>query len=247
MLGSIKNAINIINCFSTDTPELGVIDLAAQLNMNKSTVHHVVKSLTAEGILVKTKSRKYRLGSQLLGWGHTVTEQYKPFFMTIPYLDSLVKRTKEIVILATLENEEVCCLAKIEPNKRIKFDTKVGARKPLHCSGAGKLFLAHQSEKVIKKILSKKLEQLTENTITDPAILSIELEKIREQGYAIDNEESEFGLFSVSVPIYNFLGEVICSVSISGPEFRMSNKDYLDQLISQLLITSQSISTQCDF
>lgn len=167
--------------------------------------------------------------------------------MTIPYLDSLVKRTMEVVVLATMENEEVCCLSKIEPNKRVKFDTKIGSRKPLHCSGAGKIFLAHQSERVINKILSKSLKKMTPNTITDPDKLYCELIMIRQRGYAIDNEESEIGLFSISVPVFNFLGDVICSVSISGPEFRLSNKEYLDTMITQLLITSETISNHCDF
>lgn len=72
MLSSIKHAIDIINRYSSATTELGISEIAEQLNMNQSTVHHIVKTLSSEGILVRTKSRKYRLGSQLLGWGDTV-------------------------------------------------------------------------------------------------------------------------------------------------------------------------------
>ncbi|MDT8860732.1 IclR family transcriptional regulator [Alkalihalobacillus sp. MEB130] len=247
MLGSVKNAINIINSFSIETPELGICDIADRLEMNRSTVHHIVKSLSNEGILVRTKSRRYRLGSQLLGWGQTVTEQYKDYLMATPYIDSLVKRTQETVLLAILENEEVCCLSKVEPNKAISMNTKIGDRKPLHCSGAGKILLAYQTEKSIKKVLSKKLIRKTNNTITDPNLLAEELKLIKKRGYAFDHGEYEENSSWIAVPIYNFLGDVTCSLSLSISKQTLNDVEAIKTVKNQLLLTSQNISRHCDF
>ena len=243
-INSIHNAVSIINCFTEEKPELGISEIAAQLNMNQSTIHHIVKSLSSEGVLAKTPNRRYRLGSQLLGWGHLAAKQYKSFYMATPYLESLSKRTKEISHLATLQNSEVIYLTKVEPNHPLRIETNIGARKPIHCTGLGKAMLAFQSEKFFEKMVPEELPAYTPNTITDKKALRKELEQVRKQGFAVDDEELEIGLFCIAAPVRNFLGQVIAAISISGPEFRL-RKD-LDQLSQIVIRTANSISSQCD-
>src|SRR5690554_1707257 len=117
MINSINNAINIIECFSEETPEIGVSEISSILEMNRSTVHHIVKTLHGEGILVRTPSRKYRLGSRLLGWGNIVANQYHKLYNASPYLDELVRKTNEVVHLAVQENNRVSYIAKFEPKR----------------------------------------------------------------------------------------------------------------------------------
>ncbi|QOY34617.1 IclR family transcriptional regulator [Anaerobacillus isosaccharinicus] len=244
MINSITNAVKVINCFSIEQPEVGVSDLSIKLEMNKSTVHHIVKALHNEGVLVRTPSRKYRLGSRLLGWGNLVTEQYKSFFNATPYIDNLVKLTNEVVHLAVRENNEVSYLAKIEPKTPVRIKTTIGDRNPLYCTALGKVLLASNIDKDLGMINDLILIPLTSQTITNHERLIDELRKINEQGYAIDDEEFEIGLFCIAVPIKDFMGNVVCAISISGPEYRI--KENKDHLIKKLLLTASKISTFCD-
>jgi DNA-binding IclR family transcriptional regulator len=213
--------------------------------MHKSTVHHIIKALHNEGVLVRTTSRKYRLSSRLLGWGNIVSEQYKTYYNAVPYLDELVKKTGETVHLAVKENNSISYLAKIEPQRPVRIKTTVGSSAPLHCTGLGKVLLAYEMDHNHSKILKWKLEKYTENTIVNNEELMNELKLIKEKGYGIDNEEYEVGLYCISAPIKDFMGNTVCAISVSGPEFRMKKNHHL--LTSNLLRTAGKITAQCDF
>ncbi len=244
-INSINNAVNIIECFNVDTLEIGVSEISSQLNMNKSTVHHIIKTLHSEGILVRTSSRKYRLGSRLLGWGERVSKQYSPLFNASPYLDELVRKTNETVHLAVQENDKVSYLAKVEPKKAVKINTSVGTQQPIWCTGLGKMLLATQPELDYSKVYKIPLEPYTENTIINHNQLVKELEKIAKQGYSIDNQEYEIGLYCIAVPIQDFMGNTVAAISISGPEIRICNKD-IDYYISNLQSAAKKISRYCE-
>ena len=244
-INSINNAVNIIECFTVDNIEIGVSEISTQLNMHKSTVHHIIKTLHSEGILVRTSSRKYRLGSRLLGWGDRVSKQYSPFFNASPYLDELVRKTNETVHLAIQENDKVSYLAKVEPKKTVKIKTAIGTQLPVWCTGLGKMLLATQPGLDYSKVSDIPLEPYTENTITNHEQLIKELEKISQQGYSIDNQEYEIGLYCIAVPIKDFLGNTVAAISISGPEFRICNRN-IDFYLSNLRSTANRISEYCE-
>ncbi|QQK74389.1 IclR family transcriptional regulator [Salicibibacter cibarius] len=243
MISSITNAIRIMNCFSIKSAELGVSELADLLKMNKSTVHHAVKSLYEEGVLIRTKNRKYRLGSKILSWGEVVSYQYQPYFDALPYLNDLVNKTNEVAHLAVEENEDVSYLIKVEPKVPLKIQTSVGSRKPLFCTAVGKVLLSNSfTDNDIYKL---ELKKITQNTITSHESLIQEMRKIREQDYAIDDQEYEDGLFCISSPVRDFMGEVICAISISGPEVRIKKEK--DNYINYVLKIAREISANCDF
>lgn len=244
-INSINNAVNIIECFTVENAEIGVSEISTRLNMNKSTVHHIIKTLHYEGILVRTPNRKYRLGSRLLGWGDRVSKQYSPFFKASAFLDELVRKTNETAHLAVQENDKVSYLAKIEPKNAVKIKTSIGTHRPIYCTGLGKMLLATQEKLDYGKLYNMPLEPYTEHTITDHDQLAKELEKISQQGFSIDNEEYEIGLFCISVPIKDFMGNTVAAISIAGPEFRIRNRN-IDFYLTHLQATANKISEYCE-
>jgi len=123
----------------------------------------------------------------------------------------------------------------------------VGKRAPLHCTALGKLLLAYLTEEERRKILEQKaLPPLTENTITDKRELEKELNKVREQGFALDREENEKNVCCVAAPIRNHQGRVIAALSISSPTFRIDKK-IQDNLKEALLMTSEKISQRLGY
>ena len=123
----------------------------------------------------------------------------------------------------------------------------VGRRAPLHCTGLGKVLLAYLPEKERKRILFRKeLPRLTENTITNKRELEKELNKVREQGFALDREENEKDVRCVAAPIRNYQGEVIAALSISSPIFRIEKNAQNNQK-KALLEISKKISKRLGY
>ena len=123
------------------------------------------------------------------------------------------------------------------PDQMIKTMQRIGNRAPMHCTGVGKLLLLNHKESYIDKMIEKKgLQKFTDNTITTKRELLKELETVRKQGYAFDNEECEIGARCISLPVRDFSGKVVAGISVTGPIFRMDeiinekNIEYLKQV-----------------
>ena len=123
------------------------------------------------------------------------------------------------------------------PDQMIRTMQRIGNLAPMHCTGVGKLLLLNHKESYIDKMIEKKgLQKFTDNTITTKRELLKELETVRKQGYAFDNEECEIGARCISLPVRDFSGKVVAGISVTGPIFRMDeiinekNIEYLKQV-----------------
>lgn len=135
-------------------------------------------------------------------------------------------------------------IEKLEGNETLRMHSKVGKRAPMHCTSVGKAILAHLPSSVVFDILERKgMPVHTDKTITDKDEFMKELGQVRQNGYALDLEENEYGITCVAVPIFDHLGKVIAAVSISGPTIRMTS-DRLDALKSIMVKTGQGISAR---
>ena len=123
------------------------------------------------------------------------------------------------------------------PDQMIRTMQRIGNLAPMHCTGVGKLLLLNHKESYIDKMIEKKgLQKFTDNTITTKRALLKELETVKKQGYAFDNEECEIGARCISLPVRDFSGKVVAGISVTGPVFRMDeiinekNIEYLKQV-----------------
>jgi DNA-binding IclR family transcriptional regulator len=140
-------------------------------------------------------------------------------------MEQLAGITNETVHLAVLNNDNVVYLDKIDSKHALRIFSRVGNQAPCYCTGLGKALLAWLSDKEVNKIVKeKKMIKFTETTITSLASFKAELQLVREQGYAIDNQEHEKGIQCIAVPIRNREKAVIAAISITWPEIRNDNE-----------------------
>jgi DNA-binding IclR family transcriptional regulator len=126
-----------------------------------------------------------------------------------------------------LDGNEVVYIAQSESTKLLKLFTQLGAKVPFYCTGGGKAILAYQPKKVQDMVLSNtNFIKYTTNTLSDMEQLKKEFDIIRKQGYAIDNEEREDGVTCIAAPVFDCYGEAVASVSVSGPTYRLKEKDF---------------------
>ncbi|CUS80758.1 transcriptional regulator, IclR family [Candidatus Kryptonium thompsonii] len=244
---SIEKAFAILSVFSQNGGrfELGVGEISKILKMHKSTVHRFLRSMEKVGVIERNnETGKYRLGLKLYELGNSVSLKKIMVDRARKYLEDLHWYLNETVHFATLKNGEVVYLDKIIADRNFVIISEVGKRLPAHCTGLGKAMLAFLPESDVKRIIKEKgLKKFTKNTITNKKDLFEELKKIRECGYAIDNEEIEDGLRCIAAPIFNGDGEVIAAVSISGPSSRINETTY-EEYSKHVIKTARLISEE---
>jgi IclR family KDG regulon transcriptional repressor len=224
---SLHKALDILCCFDFNQEALSAQEISERLNIPLSTTYRYLAILLERGFLARTPdTKKYELGLMLFQLGNIVSSKIKFVDIVMPHMISLSYLTGETVFLSVLNRSKAVCIEKIETNKLIKMSIERGASFPLYAASSGKLLLAHQDGYFIDSIIQKVLfTKFTDYTITDPILLKKELKDIREQGFAISDQEAELGAKSISAPIIDHKGKVIAALSIAGPSERIKSEN----------------------
>jgi len=226
MLSSVKKALELLDHFTAERPELSLAEISREVDAHKSSVFRVLTTLKAAGFLEKDPlSGKYRLGLKILDLAGRVWGRHDIRQIATPYMEELARETSEIIHLAVLDGSDLVYLEKKGQGQVLTVATRVGGRNPAYASSMGKILLADLSESELKAILGRgKLKKLTPNTIDEIPKLIEELARIREQGFAVDNEETFQGIRCVGAPIRDAGGKVVAAVSVTVPAQRMDDK-----------------------
>mgnify|MGYP000369888024 CR=1 FL=1 len=247
-LQSVERAIAILKAFSLEKPERGVNELSRELGLHKSTASRLMQTLAEGGLLARNpETDRYRLGIDLIGLAAQVTSYLDIREVARPFLRQLAEACQETVNLSALDSGQVINLEQLVPHARqIKNVGRVGRRMCFHCTAAGKVLMADKSEERIEQALRGPLERFTPHTITDPDLLKRELAHVRQQGYAVAQEELEEGLNVVAAPVRDHTQRVVASVSVAGPVFRVTPESF-HHLAAQVIETATKISCQLGY
>ena len=242
-LRSLDRVVVLLDCFTSEKPELGVTELAIQVGMGKGTVHRLMSAMEGHHLVEQDKvTRRYRLGLKLLELGGRVAETIGQVSVAQPFLRSLVEEYGETAHMAILDEGMTRYVAKVEGSRALRTPSRIGAHLPAHCTASGKVLMAHLSDAEVDAIVrTRGLPGLTTRTITDPEIFRRELKRIRRRGYAIDNQELEHGLRCIAVPIRDHTNQVVLSISLSGPNTRLTDA-VLSGVAERLLAISEKLS-----
>ncbi|WP_031515414.1 IclR family transcriptional regulator [Desulfofalx alkaliphila] len=245
---ALDRAIDILEELSRQPDGLGVTGLGSVLGLHKSTVHRLLNTLMHRGYVEKNISNdKYRLGLKVIELGQSRLENIEIRKEARPFLKNLMKLTNETVHLSMMDNGEIVYIDKVESLNTVRMCSRVGLRAPVHCTAMGKAVVAFWPDEKVRKIIKEKgLVRKTNNTITDYEKLLVEFDLIRKNGYAVDNEENDPGIRCVAAPVRNYSGEVIASISVSGPSSRIT-KERIDELASKAMDTALNISRQLGY
>jgi DNA-binding IclR family transcriptional regulator len=221
---AIERACSILGAFSADRPELGVTELAEILGLHKSTVHRFLVNLERGGLIERLpRSGRYRLGLRLFELGSLVVQQMNLWDEALPFLEALVRDSGETGHLAVLDGGEAIYVERVETRRALRIPSAMGRGYPVHATNLGKVLIAYQSEERVREILAERgMQAFTKKTITDPATLAAELATVRQQGYAIDDEEYDEGLRCIGSPIMDHTGQVVAALGIGGPVTRVT-------------------------
>lgn len=233
LIQSVERAYRILKCFE-EHEMLRIVDISNMLSLHKSTTFGLVDTLVQLNLLEQDEETgMYKLGMELFRLGMRVNFNLKK--IVSPYIDRLVIETKETSNFVVRKGTNIVYVLKKESPHSMRICTKLGLELPMYCTAVGKAILAHLEDEVIDEIIDKtEFKKFTNNTITDVGELKRELEQIRALGYAVDNEELEYGLTCVAAPIIDCRGTTLGGISVSGPTVRMDYKKI--KYVSELLM-----------
>lgn len=240
---SVERALSILESFVEAGPELTLTQISTRTRLTPSTAYRLVSNLVRLGYLSPDGRADYRLGNSVLRLAGAVLTQLDLRQKAAPALERLRDDTKETVHLATLDDQRIIYLDKMEGLYAIGMTgSRVGKTAPVHCTGLGKVMIAMGDEAQRRRILRSELRPHTPRSITDPAKLRAHLEKVREQGYALDFGEYEAEVRCVAAPVRDHSGRVVAAISVSGPAQRMEPEIETGRIVPRVMAAANEIS-----
>lgn len=224
----LNKTFKIIDLFSVEEPAWTLTEIVEQTKLPKTTAHRIINVLRNKKFLSQDPgSDRYRLGSLAIQIGRHAIAQFDVRRIARPLLADIARETKETALLMMLgpSRESVICAEQINNSSSLKMMMDMGLNIPLHAGGSGKCVLAAMHEKEVQHYLTKPLEKLARNTVTDRILIEEELQRIKQRGYAVSNDEICDGSAGIATAFYNYAGDVIGSVGIIGPLDRIRSLD----------------------
>jgi IclR family acetate operon transcriptional repressor len=222
---SLERAFELLEHLADAGGELALSELTEVSGLPMPTIYRLMRTLVNRGYVRQEPSKRYALGPRLIRLGEGAGRLLGSWAR--PALTRLVDEVGETANMAVLEGDEAVYVAQVPSRHSMRMFTEVGRRVRPHCTGVGKALLAQLSEPRVREILERTgMEAQTRNTLTDPEALLAELERIRERGYAVDDEEQEIGVRCVAVPLPG--APALTALSVSGPSARMTGETVQD-------------------
>lgn len=241
-VGVISKVLRILQAIQSTPTGLSLKAICDITRVNKSTAYRFLCHLESEGYLVRTEARTYLLGPQLTLMMTQANRSNTLQSVARPILWDLWKSTQETVNLAILDQGTVLYVDVIDSPHEFRLSSRVGSRRPLHATALGKAlaaYLAPEQERVLLDGLP--FQSLTPKTVMNLLQFRRELDYVRSQGYAVDDEEAVTGARCVAAAVLGANGRSVAAISVSGPVTRVTTA-HLPTFGSALMQSSLAIS-----
>ena len=238
---SLERGLGIIRAFGPHAPEQTVSELASTTGLTRATARRFLITLIELGY-VESDGRIFRLTPKVLELGYSFLSGLRFPDVALPHLERLVAEVDEGSEASVLDGDHIVYVARVPSSAVMTVAINVGARMPAHATSMGKVLLAALPDSELDAYLaSAELRSFLPRTVTDPADLRAQLEGVREQGYAIVDQELEEGLVAIAAPVRGRGGRVIASINLSSNVMRRSLESLRGELLEPLLRTARSI------
>ncbi|MDL2232113.1 IclR family transcriptional regulator [Ruminococcaceae bacterium OttesenSCG-928-L11] len=241
---SSDKLLTMIEVMAENPGPMRLQDIAACCNTNSTTALRFITALQRKNYVAQEiDTGRYYLTLKLCAIGQSISQYMDIRAVSLPFLRGTSQLFRESCNLAIANDHSIMYIETANsPNQTLLSTQRIGNVAPMHCTGIGKLILSDYSPAELERfVTAKTLPRLTDFTITDQQALSDELEQIRRQGYAFDNEECEVGARCIAAPIRDYTGRVIAGISVAGPAVRMTD-EHIYQHLPYLLDTARQIS-----
>ncbi len=249
---TVVNAMRLLEEFREEEM-LGVTELSRRLALHKNNVFRLLATLEQQGYIEQiADNERYRLGVKALELGQSFARSRSLIRCARAVLAELAELTRESAHVGVIHDHEVAHLAGDQREQPVMSGLRMGQRLPVHCTALGKALLGAASEEVREAydrevVRGGELAARTSATITDPHKLFEELRTVGVRGFALDLEECEDGLCCAAAPVYDTQGRVVAAVSVSGPQFRLTEDRLLTEVAPQVVAAGERLSRELGY
>lgn len=243
-VNALARAFQVLEAFKHENRPLGFSEVVQASGLNRSVVQRILYTLKTTGYLDQhLETRKYSLSARMLSLSQAALSHDVVKGKALPFLKRLNQRTGETVNLMTMEGDEIVYVARFPSQHAVSVDLRVGSRLPVFCTAAGRAILAYVDPTEARKRLERtSREKMTAHTVTELDELENALAKVRELGYALNNQEAFVGDISIASPLFNEHGDVVAAVNVAVPFPRWELEVARSELAPQVVETAKDIT-----
>ncbi len=239
----LDRAFAILDLLASRKPDMSLAEVSKLLSLKKSTALRLLSVLEHHHYVERGGTGgNYCLGSRLIELGLRAVSRLDLLQRARPFLDRLVQESGETAHLGVLRDGMVLSLANVESPRTLRTPATVGGRSPAHCTSIGKAILAFRPRADVEELVATHgLKKFTDLTITTLTAFQAELNRVRRDGYGMDNEEYERGLRCVGAPVRDYTTKVVAAISVTGPAIRMT-EERMPALIDSVVMVAAEFS-----
>jgi DNA-binding IclR family transcriptional regulator len=239
---AVERALVLLR-YIVDHPEgLSIREVSREYGYSPATVQKLISAMHNQSFIVRDETtERYHLGSEAVQLGLAALSRLEIRQLARSYLEDLSAETGETVFLAIERGDRVLYIDKVVSDQLIRMDAPLGVDRPYNCTSVGKVLLSGMpKERIADLFAAGSFERRTDNSIVDFEILQAEIDQVREQGWATDNEEYAIGSYCIGAPIFNHEGNIIAALTVSGPAERI--KKQLEDNLSRVKANAKKVS-----
>jgi len=248
VIQSVSHALDVLEQFRGDADEIGVTELSKKLKLHKNNVFRLLATLEARGYIEQNKvTENYRLGLRCLQLGQNYVQRMGLLLQAKSTLEELVKASKESSFVAVRKGASIIPLDFVETHNAVRVVSLLGSVLPLHCTAAGKIYLAFDSEKGGSPNLPETLARYTDKTIVDRRSLLDQVKEISATGYALEQGEFMEDVVSVAVPVRDYTRALVGGLVITAPMHRLTDERVQKEIIPLILRGGTELSKRLGY
>lgn len=243
---SLVRGLRVITAFDADHAAMTMSDIAKRTSIPRAAVGRFLRTLEELGYVRQTEHGRYSLTPRVLELGYGYLSSVTLPEVAQPHLEVLSAAVGESVSASVLDDGDIVYIARVPTRRIMSLRISIGTRFPAAVTSMGRVLLAQLSDEELGRVLAlRPLESRTSHTISSQDALRQELSIVREQGYALVDEELETGLRSVAVPVRRGAkGPVVAAVNVSTSTARHSVEAIIGELLPPLLHAAEQIGTE---
>jgi IclR family pca regulon transcriptional regulator len=243
-LSTLARGLSVLRSFTRERPELTLSEVAAVTNLSPAVARRCLHTLVELGYVGK-KGKLFLLTPEVMGFASAFIESMNLEEIVRPHLQEVRDKTGDSSSLAVLSNAEILYLVHVSTNRMIRLAAGFGTRFPAYPTSLGRVLLAYEKAAHIEEYIGNvDMQKLTTKTVTSKSRLRKILASIRKKGYASIQDELDYGIVSVSVPVFGPEGDILAAINCSTATTRVTMKAMVESRLPELKKAATKIEVE---
>lgn len=243
-LSTLARGLSVLRTFTRDNPEMTLSEVASATGLNPAVARRCLNTLVELGYVGK-RGKLFLLTPEVMGFASAFLESVNLEEIARPHLQVVRDSTGDSSSLAVLSHLDILYLVHVSTNRMIRLDAGIGTRFPAYATSLGRVIIAHQSESFINDYLARiKPQKLTDKTVISKVKLRKVLNKCRRQGFTSTQDELDYGIISVAVPVFDNDGEILAAINCSTATTRVNQEEMIETRLPHLMTAAKKIEQE---